>query len=182
LRGPRQITLNRWDSLNQKKKIVGIGELDNHATMQKVLGLEFEALPFNRAFKFIHTHILTEQPFSYDTNKDITLLLESLRYGRCYAAMEYFEKSAGFDFSIMQNNREYFMGDSLSLTNDSCLNVTLPLSATIRIIRNGVVWSEKNQKSLSLKITEEGIFRIEVYLKACGKYRPWIFSNHIFVN
>jgi hypothetical protein len=182
LRGPRQITLNRWDFLNQKLKIIGIGELDNHATMQKVLGLEFEALPFNRAFKFIRTHIVTKQPLYNDSKKDIALLLESLRYGRCYAAMEYFEKSAGFDFCITQNDRSYFMGDSLSLTNDSYLKVTLPLPALIRIIKNGTVWAQEKKISWSLQLKESGIYRVEVYLKACGKYRPWIFSNHIFVN
>jgi hypothetical protein len=182
LRGPRDVTLARWDSLNQKRKIVGIGELDNHATVKRVGGFRIEALPFERAFKFVRTHICTKEPLSGDGKKDIALLLNSLLYGSCYAAMEYFEKADGFYFSIIKNDQQYFMGDSLSLTNNSHLEVKLPSSAAIRVIRNGTVWADKIQKNLSLTVTESGIYRIEAYVKACGKYRPWIFSNHIFVN
>jgi hypothetical protein len=181
LRGPRKITLARWDSLNQKRKIVGIGELDNHATIKNVAGLKIEVLPFNRAFKFIHTHICTPEPLSGDSQKDIPLLLNSLRYGFCYTAMEYFKSSQGFSFLITQNNKEHYMGDSLELQENTQLKVILSQPALIRIIRNGVLLTEKIDKEVSLLVRETGIYRAEAFLKSYGKYRPWIFSNPIFV-
>jgi hypothetical protein len=60
LRAPKRVTLDRGDSHNQSSKVVGIGELDNHVTVRKILGLNFEIFPYRKAFKFIRTHLLVE--------------------------------------------------------------------------------------------------------------------------
>jgi hypothetical protein len=181
LRGPRRITLERWDSLNQKKKIVGIGELDNHASIKKIAGITIEALPFHRAFRFVHTHICTREPLSGNNQEDIALLLNALRYGSCYTAMEYFQSSAGFSFIIKQNNKEYSMGDSPALTEGTQILINLPVPARVRIIRNGTLVMEKAGQEICLPLKESGVYRVEAYLKAYGKYRPWIFSNPIYL-
>ncbi len=181
LRGPRRITLARWDALNQTKKIVGIGELDNHGSIVKIGAIKIAALPFSRAFKFVHTHVCTEEPLSGDHQKDIPLLFDALRHGRCYAAMEYFQPSRGFSFFIAANNAEYSMGDSLVLKDRARMSIALPESALVRIIRNGAIFAEETSKDIILSIRESGVYRVEAYLKRYGKYRPWIFSNPIFV-
>jgi hypothetical protein len=181
LHGPRQITLERWDSLNQTKKIVGIGELDNHATIKKIGAIKIEVFPFNRAFKFIHTHIITQEPLSGNSQQDIPLLFNALRHGRCYVAMEYFQPTQGFSFLISQNNKEYSMGDSMFLEDKAQIFISLPVSALVRIIRNGALLNEEVTNNILLPIREEGAYRTEAYLKKYGKYRPWIFSNPIFV-
>jgi hypothetical protein len=105
LRGPRRITLERWDELNRTKKIVGIGESDNHGSMVKIGPVKIAAFPFCRAFKFINTHICTQEPLSGVSRKDIPLLYESLRHGRCYVALDYFQPARGFSFVLTQNNK-----------------------------------------------------------------------------
>jgi cold shock CspA family protein len=181
LRGPRRRTLERWDSLNQTKKIVGIGELDNHGSIVKIGIIKIAAFPFNRAFKFIHTHICTKEPLSGNGQKDISLLYNSLHHGCCYTAMEYFQASKGFSFIITQNNKEYSMGDLLVLEAEAELCISLPVPALVRIIRNGILLAEETNKKITLSISETGVYRVEAYLKRYGKYRPWIFSNPIFV-
>ena len=181
LRGPRRISLERWDALNQKKKIVGIGELDNHGSIVKIGAFKIAALPFNRAFKFIHTHVCTQEPLSGDHQKDIPLLFKALLHGRCYAAMEYFQSAKGFSFFITANNVEYSMGDSLILGEKARMSISFPVSASVRIIRNGALLAEETGKDIILSIREAGVYRVEAYLKRYGKYRPWIFSNPIFV-
>jgi hypothetical protein len=181
LRGPRRITMERWDALNQKKKIVGIGELDNHASIIKLAGITIEALPFQRAFRFVRTHVCTRQPLSGKNQEDIALLLNALRYGACYTAMEYFQASAGFSFLVKQYNKEYTMGDSLLLTDDTQILITLPVPARTRIIRNGALVMEKAGQEICLPLKENGVYRVEAYLKSYGKYRPWIFSNPIYI-
>jgi hypothetical protein len=32
-----------------------------------------------------------------------------------------------------------------------------------------------------LPVIEPGVYRVEAFLRVYGKYRPWIFSNPIFV-
>ncbi len=181
LRGPRRISLERWDSLNQIKKIVGIGELDNHGSIVKIGPVKLTALPFNRAFKFIHTHICTNEPLSGNHQKDIPLLFNALRYGCCYVAMDYFHPSKGFSFLITQNGEEYSMGDSLVMEDRAQICISLPVAALVRIIRDGAVFAEETSKDIILSLRESGVYRVEAYLKRYGKYRPWIFSNPIFV-
>jgi hypothetical protein len=181
LKGPRRITLERWDALNQIQKTVGIGELDNHATKKSLLGIPFVAFPFRRAFRFIRTHVLTETRFSNNSLEDIHLVYQSLRQARCYFALEYFRKAHGFRFEIKQNDRVFFMGDSLNLSDNTQLQVFLPVKARIRIIRNGSAWLQATEKSFSAQVLETGVYRVEVYLKSACKYRPWIFSNPIFI-
>ncbi len=45
LRGPKRETLARWDCLNRERRVVGIGELDNHATVTMVGGCRFPFFP-----------------------------------------------------------------------------------------------------------------------------------------
>ena len=182
LKGPRQVTLDRWDQLNAVQKTVGIGELDNHASIKKLLGIPFVAFPFKKAFRFVRTHIFTDSPFSGKTSQDIDLVFRALLYGRCYFAMEYFRPAAGFAFRIDQNGQTFYMGDVLKFTGAAQLSVTLPSSARIHIIRNGSEWKTVVTNSLTSSIEEPGVYRVEVFLKSAWKYRPWIFSNPIFIN
>lgn len=181
LKGPRRITLERWDNLSQIRKTVGIGELDNHASRKNILGIPFVAFPFNRAFKFISTHILTRQPFSGDSKQDIDQVSQSLLTGCCYLSLDYFHKPNGFRFFIEQEKQEYLMGDSLRFSRSAQLTVSCPKPALIRVIRNGCELTTSISSRLFLPVEEPGIYRAEAYLKSFGKYRPWIYSNPIFV-
>lgn len=180
LRGPHVATLQRWDKLNQEKKIIGFGELDNHATKKRVLGITFVAFPFDRAFKFIRTHVLTNKPLCKDKQKDIENIINALVHGRAYFTLEYFHKASGFNFFIKQKGLSYQMGDSLKL-KDARLHVLLPAKAFVRVIRNGSLWTKDIASEFSRQISEPGIYRVEILRKAYGKLRPWIFSNPIFV-
>lgn len=182
LRGPRHLTLARWDALNREKKIVGIGELDNHCSVKKICGIEVKVFPFDLAFKFVRTHICTLEPLSGDNANDIALLYNALRHGRCYVAMEYFQPAKGFQFFLYQNGKEYSMGDMLNLKDgQTTINIALPATALVRIIRNGSLIKEEVNKNVTLPVYEKGVYRVEASLKKYCKYRPWIFSNPIFV-
>lgn len=181
LRGPRRVTLERWDSLNQTKKVVGIGELDNHGSSKEIGPFKFLAFSFHRAFKLVHTHICTPEPLTGSSEKDISLLYDSLRQGRCYAAMDYFQSARGFTFKITQDKEDCFMGDSLFLKDRADLSISLPVAALVRIIKDGAVLAQETNSKIVFSIRDKGIYRVEAYLKKYGKYRPWIFSNPIFV-
>jgi len=181
LRGPRPVTLQRWDKLNNIKKIVGFGELDNHATIEKVFGIKFVVFPFDRAFKFIRTHVLTKKELGKDNQKDSKIIIQSLLDGRVYVALEYFRQARGFNFFIEQEGVSYQMGDTFTLRGSAQLNVSLPAKALTRIIRNGSLWAKEFSLDFSRQISAPGVYRVEVYLKIYGKFRPWIFSNPVFI-
>jgi hypothetical protein len=181
LTGPRKVTLERWDRLNSSAKVVGIGELDNHDTSNRALGFNLSAFPFAKAFKFMRTHVITERPLVKDQVKDIASLLSALKQGRVYVAGEYFRKSKGFSFVMTDNMRSATLGDHFILENEARLTATLPSTAKIRIIKDGTLFREDIGRELTGNISEPGVYRIEAYLRVLGKYRPWIFSNPIYV-
>ena len=175
------MTLARWDALNQIQKKVGIGELDNHATVKKILCIPLVAFSFNRAFRFIRTHVLTEKEFSGNSQQDISLVYQSLLYGRCYFALEFFREARGFEFVVERDKQKFYMGDQLTLAADTQLSASFPVRALVKIIRNGQEWTRQSTNRLSVRIEEPGVYRVEAYLKSFGKLRPWIYSNPIFI-
>lgn len=181
LRGPKPVTLRRWDELNRHRKVIGFGELDNHDSARRILGFTFSIFPFQKAFRFIRTHVLLKQPFSGEADKDIETVLDAIRQGRMYVALEYFASAKGFRFSVSENGVEACPGEDFELGSAADLEISIPAYGRMRLIRNGELHSEQVGRSLRVTITERGLYRIEVHLKRFGRYRPWIFSNPIYV-
>ncbi len=181
LTGPRKRTLKRWDQLNMEGTVVGIGELDNHDTLRKILGVGVSIFPFQKAFRLIRTHVLLDTSLKGEAREDIDALLKALKNGRAYIAMEYFRDATGFSVSLSDGDQEVTMGGVLFLKGEALLNVTIPETGRIRIIRNGNLFAETADNDIRCTISQKGVYRVEAYLKACGKYRPWIFSNPIYV-
>lgn len=181
LRGPRPVTLSRWDLLNESSKVPGIGELDNHDTEKKVFGVRFPVFPFHRAFRFIRTHVFLRQPFEGDDGRDLRALLQALREGRSYVSLDFFENPEGFRFSVRSNGGEAIPGEGIPLSGEVRGMVELPARGKIRVVRSGRVFLEETGRSLRFPIGEPGVYRVEVFLRRFRQWRPWIFSNPVYV-
>jgi hypothetical protein len=181
LSGPSPITLARWDLLTQDRRVVGIGELDNHDSLVRIGGLKFSVFPFERVFRMIRTHILTNGSLSGNSRADIATILDSLRNGRTYVALDHYCSASGFSLLLTEEGRGATMGDQFVLNNSADLSVSTPCDALIRIMRNGTVFHQEQGHDISVPVHEPGVYRIEAYLKVVGRRRPWIFSNPIYV-
>jgi len=181
LKGPKETTLRRWDAMTRTGKVPGIGELDNHETLFPIAGLHLKALSFRRAFKLIHTHIVTESPLTGDSATDVDLLLQALKGGRAYIAMEYFRSAKGFSFTITDGKQVATMGDDFRMQGETLLRVTVPVRGNIRIIRDGILIHAGTGTDLTMPLRDRGTYRVEVYLRTFLGTRPWIFSNPVYV-
>ena len=181
LRGPRPETLARWDHLTKERTVVGIGELDNHNTPERFWRFTIPVFPFSRVFDLIRTHILTDLPMSGNSTEDIETLLQSLKKGRSYVSLDYFRPATGFSMILQDNDKAAVIGDNFILSDIAELQTSLPYKAKIRLLKNGLTFRETVGKELSITLRDAGVYRIEAYLKAFGRYRPWIFSNPIYV-
>jgi hypothetical protein len=181
LRGPSPRALARWDLLTQQGRVVGIGELDNHATRMKFLGLTLSVFPFRRVFCLIRTHLLTDTPLTGDDAADISTLLAALRNGRAYVALDHHRLSTGFSVIVAEADRSATMGDRFVLDHRAEFTVSVPHKARLRIIRNGSLFREATGCDLEIAISEPGVYRVEAALKIRGNYRPWIYSNPVYI-
>jgi hypothetical protein len=181
LRGPSPATLERWDRLTQERRVVGIGELDNHNSLIRLRGISIPVFPFSRVFRLIRTHILFEEPLSGDSRADIAAVLTALRNGRVYLSLDHFRPASGFSLTLTEGGRKATMGDGFILHRSAELRALFPHRARIRLIRNGNLIHQDTAKEFCATLCEPGVYRIEADLKAFGRYRPWIFSNPLYV-
>ncbi len=181
LRGPKAETLRRWDQLNQSRQIVGIGECDNHNTKKRVFGFNLEVFPFRKAFRYLRTHVLLNAPLRKEQESDIGALYDALRKGRVYVAHDYLKPATGFSFSLSDGRQVYHMGDLVNSQAAMKISAELPAPAKIRVIADGRSICEKYAQTCTLEVTDPGVYRIEAYLKSWGRFRPWIFSNPIYI-
>ena len=181
LRGPSPATLERWDRLTQERRVVGIGELDNHDSLWRSWEIPIPVFPFSRVFGLIRTHILLDEPLSGDGRADIATILSALSRGRVYVSFDHFRPAHGFSLILAEEGRKVTMGDEFILHRSAELRALFPHRARIRLIRSGKLFRQYTAKELCVTLHEPGVYRVEADLMAFGRYRPWIFSNPIYI-
>ena len=182
LTGPSPTTLARWDRLTQERRLVGIGELDNHDSLVRIGRMNLAVFPFERVFRILRTHILTHGALSGNSRADIPVLLDALRNGRAYVALDHLCSSSGFSVLLTEEGRCATMGDRFILRRSADLRVSVPHEASIRIVRNGAVFHQARGRDISVPVCEPGVYRIEADLRVRGRRRPWIFSNPLYIS
>jgi len=179
---PSAKTLKKWDELNLKRKVVGIGGVDAHAHKLNLLGFfEVEVFPYKVLFKSIRTHLLCDSKLN-KSNKGVEFvedkneILKVLKSGRLFVSNYYRGDAKGFRFFAQDSNLIYQMGETVEFNEKIRLRVILPnISATIKLIANGKIIDEVENVDAEFRINKPGAYRVEIYLDG----KPWIYSNHI---
>ena len=184
IRFPVWETLDRWDHLNQARRVVGIGGIDVHAFQIKLLGLiPVEIYPYKVQFRSIRTHILTEKPLMDEQKGKLSFseaeaeLFGSLRKGHCFIVNNALGDGRGFRFRAKTEEGELIMGDRTTQGSSVRFEVSTPQKALIRLLRDGKVIQSSLTETMSHNTTESGVYRVEVFRRRKG----WIYSNPIVV-
>lgn len=83
--------------------------------------------------------------------------------------------------TMQDQQSEASIGDRFLLHEKALLRASLPRPAKIRLIHNGRLIQETFGRTLSHTVQSGGVYRIEAYLPAFGRYRPWVFANPLYV-
>ena len=182
INAPANVTLAKWDELNLKRKVVGIGGIDAHAHKVNLLGFfEVEVFPYKVLFRSIRTHVLTEHKLEKsDGNEDLTkcknVIYNALAQGRCFVSNYYHGDATGFRFYAEDHAKIYQMGDTVEGQKNIKLRVMLPnINSEIRLIHNGKCIDKLENIDAEFNVNSPGVYRVEVYVEG----KAWIFSNHI---
>jgi len=183
IRGPRAVTLRRWDEMNRRRRVVGIGEIDNHGAHKWILFIRLTIFPYDFAMGTVQNHILLKNPLSGDFKQDRRSILDALKAGRLYVSLEAFAPSEGFLFWGEQRDKQkLYPGDRIRYKPGIILKVTLSRKAQMKLLCDGEVVAFKMGKQLEHSAFSPGVYRVEVYLPPDEKFtniRPWVFSNPI---
>ena len=107
---------------------------------------------------------------------------QALRTGRVILGFELIAPLPAVGFYVEQASEAIgTVGDEIPWQEDLSLHIALPLSAEIRLIRNGQVFREVNADSLHVEQLASGVYRLEAFQQLAGQRYPWVLSNPIYV-
>ncbi len=185
------VSLRRFDEISMKRKIMLVGGPDAHSNIgfhifgddaqHKFLNFKFDQ--YENAFRISRTHVLIEmeKQLSQET------LLGAIKNGHSFLGFDVFADTTGFSFSATNGRETRIMGDEISfIENQTELKGTSPQVAQFVVFKNGeMMWESDQTTEFDLKITDKGVYRVEVFLNSLGKpfdQMPWIVSNPIYLN
>lgn len=175
LKGPTDRILRRWDQLNLRRKVVGVGSIDVHAYPYRIGPLRITIFPYKVQFKAIRTHILIPEPVSNDFGEFKKSIYDSLKYCRVFISNYRWGDAHGFRFTAQNKDSEIGIGDEITLDSDTMVKVELPSQSDIRLICNSKPIMKTFGDKAEFKIDSPGLYRIEVYVGDKG----WIYTNHL---
>ncbi len=182
LRGPLPKTIERWDALTQKGHCVAIGEIDNHGNQRSFFGISKRIFPFEFAFRTIRTHVLLEKPLTRDAKTDEQMVLDALKRGQSYVSLDYWNDPTGFSFSVLHDSAQAWPGGEITRQKETILEAKLPQPGKLLLYRDGRLIKEDHHRSaLQWDVTMPGVYRIEAQQMVSGNWKPWIYSNPIWV-
>jgi hypothetical protein len=182
LKGPSRETLAFWDDLCQKRKVAAIGSADIHGSPLKWGLLNFRPLTYDYLLRTINVHIFLNKwmPIEFPEAKE--LIYSALKDGRLFVANDGLAPAKGFRFDFISNDgSDLFMGEEGEFQPGD-LVIEAPSKAEIRLIKNGILEKKWRGREAVYRVKEKGVYRVEVYkwLSFFG-WRPWIFSNPIYL-
>lgn len=183
LKGPSQKTLTTWDELCSKGRVVAIGGSDAHGSTTKIGFLRLTPLSYRYLLGTINTHILTSSPLTGDPEADKGIVYDSLREGSCFIAHDGLSPAKGFRFHFEGEKEKgrLLMGQAGKF-RPGVLVIKSPRHGLIRAIKDGSPFKRGYGSGLSIRINKGGVYRAEVLRKTpIFGWRPWIFSNPIYL-
>ncbi|MCK5454733.1 MAG: PHP domain-containing protein [Calditrichia bacterium] len=176
---PNEQTLQRWDEVNQQRKVAGIGGVDAHAHKHRMIGglIELTVFRYKVQFQTVRTHLLLTKPLLPGLNVEEVkkLVYDAILNCRIYVSNFYTGDAKGFLFWAENEQGKAHIGGNLVYQQGTNLHTHLPSIAQVRLIRNGQEFRRQEGKIVHFEIDQPGFYRVEVF----RKNRAWIYSNHI---
>jgi hypothetical protein len=130
--------------------------------------------PYDRLTRFVSTHLLA---------RELTepAILDSLKAGRAFVGFDGLADSTGFMWMATNAAGAVVMGESLPWAPGTLLHAVAPQSCRFTILRHGQVVHQALARSVDWAPPRPGVYRVEAELNLCGQWKPWIFSNPIWI-
>jgi len=174
LQSPTKRILRKWDELNMKGKIAGVGSVDVHAFPYKLGPLRLVVFPYKVQFKSIRTHLIIERELSKDIKTAKGQILGAIRDCRVFISNYRWGDASRFNAEILTKDGVVQIGGEKTFEEGYRMQVKIPKDSQAAIIRNGKVYARFNGKKAEIPISAPGLYRVEV--KRSGK--GWIYTNH----
>ena len=178
--------LVEWDRFTKTRRFVGLAGNDAHQNLQ-LFGRQAD--PYVLIFRAVNTHVLAPLGVAESLRPlapPLTTgnLMSALRAGRCFVSFNLLADAAGFRFAAHVRDGGpvvALMGDDVLLQDGLVLAAQCPIPGAVELLRDGVPIRRQEGRELFHQVDRPGVYRIEVSLWVVDRWRPWIFSNPIYV-
>ena len=185
---PREV-LARWDSMSQRQPTLGVLALDAHGGIALMEETDTVFPSHETAFRLGRLHFVTDEPLRRDA-ADRLRVYRAMRAGSFYNAFDGFAAADGFRFEVRLGDARALMGATVPFKPGQTAVVEVPSvgDSVVRLLRDGAVVHEvPGDTLLRVALPGPGVYRVEVDLRVDlfpidgVAYRPWIFSNPVYV-
>ncbi len=182
--------LRKFDEVNMKRKVMGIGSVDAHSRLELIKDRILRFPSYVAMFRTVQTVIVTREPFTGNSAHDADLVFDALRNGRAFVGFGGVEETRGFMFTAQSGGADAIMGESLPLERPAELRIDIPDSNGVvcQLLRNGEVIDEwVGRAGVRRTVREPGVYRVQVFQERrllpffLKRRLPWILSNPIYL-
>lgn len=181
----------KWDELLQQRPVAGICAADTHARIRLAYGKDWQFPGYVPSLKVAREHVLLSQEAGGGNPAlaSASELVEALRTGHSFCGLDSLYPSDGFSFRVSSSGSSGGPGDSLHWTEATRLQVSLPSTPDlplIKVFRDGKEIDEQQTREIDQPIAGPGRYRTEVFLRQPGisglrRWTLWVFTNPVYV-
>ena len=167
-----------WDNLNNvsAKIVPAICGIDAHALKIKDYIIPVTIFPYESMFKTIVNIVTSDEEFKTDFFARKEQILEALKSGRNLIINRAVSKEIP-DINVSNKNQAVTSGESISLDNETFLNVQTKKKSSIKIFHNGKEIKSVISNGIKMLLNEVGKYRVEIKFGERG----FAYSNPILV-
>jgi hypothetical protein len=187
--------LSRWDALTSHRPVVAIAGHDAHGGITRSgpeRGPVLFGLPsYEASFRSFGIRTILASAPTGDAGADARLVIDALRTGRVFTAIDAIAGPAFVDFEGRIGATSVAMGQAAALSQEAVLFVRADVPAGTRLalikdgveVTEGVETPEDADGSLTARIAQPGAYRIEgLTPRAPGRPPvPWLVTNPIYL-
>jgi hypothetical protein len=184
-------TLDRWESLTRRRRVVGVAGADAHAKLALMdvepgdnrFSLSFPS--YEAVFRTLSVHVRPDRPLSGDSLADASAIVGALRRGHLYIVIDGVASPPSFEFTAENRHGLAREGDELGAGGPVTLRVrsNAPADFTATVWKGSRVLAAGHHESgfMVAAPEEPGIYRVEIRASSWPRQPPWIMSNPIYV-
>jgi hypothetical protein len=182
VKSPTKWTLEQWDRLNLKRRVVGTGGVDAHAHFYSLFSnVGVKIFPYKVQLKSIMTHVLLTEPLiERDHKLALKQLFAALRGGRCFISNRFVGEARGFRFwgEDFRTGTTYLPGDRAPAQTELKFGLKLPRETDQAVLLKDsqIIW-KRRESAIPYHTSQPGVYRVEVRRRG----RAFIFSNPIVI-
>jgi len=179
---PTKWTLELWDRLNLKRRVVGTGGVDAHAHFYPIWrNVGVRIFPYKVQFRSLLSHVLLREPLErQDAGAALRQLFDALRTGRIFISNSFLGDARGFRFWAEEINtgKAYLPGDRVPAGTELQFHVKLTGKDDHAVLLKDShpVW-KRREGAIPLRSSQSGVYRVEVKRER----RAFIYSNPIVI-